>query len=301
MNGMIRILAAVPLATFAAAQPAVWSSRGQAAQAVLCGRTVSFDLPAAAPNDEGFVGVWSGGTWNANTCGALIVQRTDRDRAEVIYIYGPSGPHSRMPWNSLYRTALIAGNELTFRDNEGGSFSFRLNGRTLGASFRDSKGHSLHATLGKEPIGQTSEPRISGPRTDFSQPTTVNAPPMHPAALAPVVSEPSELQRREVSVIADARKENKPVLIKDFLIANPNSPSVQRLMQEYVALSEHSQSHPFGVVKTLKIYETADIQGKVLREDPIGKTYVVVRKDGDFIYVEYDFDKFGYIYRGFLD
>jgi hypothetical protein len=68
-----------------------------------------------------------------------------------------------------------------------------------------------------------------------------------------------------------------------------------------LALSEHSQSHPFGVLKTLKIYETADIQGKVLQEDPVGKTYVIVRKDGDFTYVEYDFDKYGYFYRGFLD
>jgi hypothetical protein len=65
-------------------------------------------------------------------------------------------------------------------------------------------------------------------------------------------------------------------------------------------LSDHVRSHPFGALEKLKIYEKPDIQSNVIRQDGVGEIYVVVRQDGDFDYVEYDLNKYGYIYRGFV-
>jgi hypothetical protein len=229
MRGILRTLAAGLVLAFIGMLPALWSSRAQAAQAVLCGGTVSFELSGVASNAPALVGVWSGGTWNANTCGALIVQRADRDRADVIYIYGPSGPHSRMPWNSLRTSALLMGNELTFRDNQGGNFLFRLDGRTLAGFFTDSRGHSLQAALGKEGMGAPSEPQLSGLRPNLVPLPSATAPPIPAALPEPTVDKPPEVEQREGSLVSQARKENKPALIKEFLVANPHSPEASHL------------------------------------------------------------------------
>lgn len=260
--------------------------RAEAAQAVLCGRMVSFDMPGS-PDDRGFVGVWLGGQWNANICGALIVERAAGGVADVIYVYGPSGPRSRMPWNSLHRTARIAGDELTFRDDQGGTFVFRLAGSVMAARFVDSRGRSLQTMLQRE---ATEAPPAQASRPGAAPLERVEEAPKPPAAVDAAES-----------LIASARKEKKPELIKAYLLKNADASDFTALMRAYVELSEHAKSHPFGVVQSLKIYDSPNIEGKVLREDPVGKTYVVVRKEGDFTYVEYDLDKYGYIYHGFLE
>lgn len=275
---------------FAAVLAAVLSvpgmSRADAAQAVLCGRPVSFDMQGS-PDDRGFVGVWLGGRWNANICGALIVERAGSGVAAVIYVYGPSGPRSRMPWNSLHRAAHIAGDELTFRDDQGGTFVFRLAGSVMAARFIDSRGRSLQTTLQKE---ETEERPLQASRPEAAPLESVEQAPKAPAPVDPAES-----------LISTAREEKKPELIKAYLLKNANAPDSTALMRAYVELSEHAKSHPFGVVQSLKIYDSPNIQGKVLREDPVGETYVIVRKEGDFTYVEYDLDKYGYIYHGFLE
>jgi hypothetical protein len=285
MNAARRVGTALLAAVIGAALCAAGMSRAEAAEALLCGRTVPFDL-SASPDDRGFVGVWLGGRWNANICGALIVERAAGGMADVIYVYGPSGPRSRMPWNSLHRTARLAGDELTFRDDQGGTFMFRLMGSLMTARFVDSQGRSLQTTLQKEEMKATVEPPLQATQPEAAHPETLAAPAAIDAA---------------ESLITSARKEKKPELIKAYLLKNANAADSAALMRAYVELSEHATSHPFGVVQSLKIYESPNIEGKVLREDPVGKTYVIVRKEGDFTYVEYDLDKYGYIYHGFLD
>jgi hypothetical protein len=280
-----RIWTALLPAALGAVLPVLAMPRADAAQAILCGRPVSFDMPEA-PGDHGFVGVWQGGQWNANICGALVVERAAGDLAEIIYVYGPSGPRSRMPWNALHRTAHIAGNELTFRDDQGGTFVFRLVGSEMAARFIDFRGRSLQTLLQREPM---AEPPPQAAR--------LIAPPLEKeeAPKPPPPVDPAE------SLIATAREEKKPELIKSYLLKNADASDATALRQAYVDLSNHAKSHPFGVVQTLKIYDSPNIEGKVLREDPIGKIYVIVRKEGDFTYVEYDLDKYGYIYHGFLE
>jgi hypothetical protein len=60
-----------------------------------------------------------------------------------------------------------------------------------------------------------------------------------------------------------------------------------------VGLSGHTPSHAFGTLNTDKIYETPDVRGRMRRA---GRG-----KDGDFIVVEYDVEKYGHIYKGSLN
>ena len=286
MNAARRIWTALIAIAIGAALSVPGMPRADAAQAVLCGRMVSFDMQPS-PDDRRFVGVWLGGQWNANICGALIVERAVGSVADVIYVYGPSGPQSRMPWNSLHRVAHIAGGELTFRDDQGGTFVFRLIGSVMAARFIDSRSRSLQTMLQKE---ETEEPPAQASPPGAAPLESVEQPPKPPAPVDAAEN-----------LISTAREEKKPELIKAYLLKNADAPDSTALKRAYVELSEHAKSHPFGVVQSLKIYDSPNIEGKVLRADPVGKTYVVVRKEGDFTYVEYDLDKYGYIYHGFLE
>jgi len=144
------------------------------AQAVLCGRTVPIELQTPGTDEMGLVGVWSGGRWNANVCGALVVETVSGNgKAQVTYIYGPTGPQSRMPWNALRRIALVSGGELTFVDDQGGHFAFRMQGGVLSAEFTDTRGRSLHAVFNKQQgmendngarVANEAPPRLHNPQ-----------------------------------------------------------------------------------------------------------------------------------------
>lgn len=101
--------------------------------AFLCGRPVGYSLDPSrgSPN---FLGVWIG-SWNTSSrlCGGLIVEKAQLGgAAEVIYVYGPSAPGSRLRWKKQHRMAfLTSGGELSFQDDQGSTFAFDLVGSDL--------------------------------------------------------------------------------------------------------------------------------------------------------------------------
>src|SRR5689334_16011574 len=78
----------------------LWPAHLRAAQVVLCGKSITYDnngIQAGSQSQRNFIGVWSGGTWNVNICGALIVEGVGTDgTATVKYIYGPTRPNSKI-------------------------------------------------------------------------------------------------------------------------------------------------------------------------------------------------------------
>jgi Trypsin-like peptidase domain len=110
--------------------------------ASLCGRTVDY---AVDPNDSrsGFLGVWSG-NWNnsGRLCGGLIVEKVRSDgTAELIYVYGPTQPGSKLAWKQQRRTGVLNNGKLSFQDDQGSTFVFDLIGSgTLNGSFLSGSG-----------------------------------------------------------------------------------------------------------------------------------------------------------------
>lgn len=121
---------------------------------------------------------------------------------------------------------------------------------------------------------------------------TIPAPAQEPAAKD---DEPVE------ALLSRARKEKNPGLLKQFMLSHAGAAGGEEIRKAYIELSDHARSHAFGAVEKLKIYEKPDIQSAVIRQDRVGDTYVLVRQEGDFDRIEYDLDKYGYIYRGFLE
>ena len=103
------------------------------------------------------------------------------------------------------------------------------------------------------------------------------------------------------ALLSRARKEKNPGLLKQFLLSHAGAAGDDGIRKAYIELSDHVRSHPFGALEKLKIYEKPDIQSAVIRQDPVGNMYVLVRQEGEFDRIEYDLDKYGYIYRGFID
>ena len=118
----------------------------------------------------------------------------------------------------------------------------------------------------------------------------------------PVPTREAVTQHEEIErLLAAARTQNNPGILKDFLLSHADIMGNERIKTAYFDLSDHALSHSFGVLSTLKIYEKPDIQGRIMRDESVGKTYILVRREGDFNYIEYEINKYGYIYHGFLD
>src|SRR5581483_1707967 len=97
--------------------------------AVLCGRRVEYGFERSAIR-SGLLGVWAG-NWNnsARLCGGLIVESLHGDgTAEVIYVYGPSQPESRLAWKQQRRIGVVKEGRLTFEDDQGSLFVFEMIG-----------------------------------------------------------------------------------------------------------------------------------------------------------------------------
>ena len=123
-------------------------------RSVLCGRTVDYivDDTGVAEPYRSFLGVWTGAVWNSGICGSLIVERVENDgTAKIQYIYGPM-PGKQFPWRAQRHTGAIGYGRLTFQDEEGGNFIFRLKDQNiLDAHFTSAQGGTLETVLTREP------------------------------------------------------------------------------------------------------------------------------------------------------
>ena len=120
---------------------------------MICGRPVSYivDGTGATEPYRSFLGVWSGAAWNSRICGGLIVQSIDADgTAHVTYIYGPL-PGAQFAWKSQSPAAFIRYGQLGFTDEEGGTFTFRLDQpNVLRGHFVSIRGVTLDAVLSRD-------------------------------------------------------------------------------------------------------------------------------------------------------
>ena len=111
-----------PIASLSA--PLSHREKEQSAQtSVLCGKPVEYSVEQGA-SKNGFLGIWIG-SWNnaRRLCGALIVQGIDQQGiADVLYVYGGSGA----PWKQQRRVGVLNSGVLSFQDDQGSTFRFRL-------------------------------------------------------------------------------------------------------------------------------------------------------------------------------
>jgi len=85
---------------------------------VLCGRNIEYVSEHSATRSD-LMGVWKG-NWNnpGRLCGGLIVENLRTDgTAEVVYVYGPSQPGSRLAWKQQRRMGVIKNGRLAFEDD----------------------------------------------------------------------------------------------------------------------------------------------------------------------------------------
>jgi hypothetical protein len=119
--------------------------------AFLCGRPVDYSLDQTGSGVD-FLGVWSG-NWNnsAHLCGGLIVEKILSDgAAEIIYVYGPSRPGSRLPWREQHRTGFLSNDgKLSFQDDQGSTFAFDLAGSGLAPAIFESRSGRLSGAFQK--------------------------------------------------------------------------------------------------------------------------------------------------------
>ena len=92
-----------------------------------------------------------GAAWSSQICGGLIVEGADRDgTVRVKYIYGPR-PGGSFPWKLQRQIGTIQAGQLSFKDEDGGRFIFRLNGQNqLRGDFTSPSGGRLEAVLSRE-------------------------------------------------------------------------------------------------------------------------------------------------------
>ena len=109
----------------------------------VCGRNVDYTLDRSEKISP-FLGIWTG-NWNnaGRLCGGLIVEKVrPNGTAEILYVYGPSQPGSKLAWKQQRRTGLLdEAGRLSFQDDQGSTFRFDLMGpSTLSASFLSGSG-----------------------------------------------------------------------------------------------------------------------------------------------------------------
>jgi len=136
------------IAALEAAEPKRVSS-----SAIICGRSVDYVVDATGVSDpyRSFLGLWTGAAWNSRICGGLIVLGADNDgTARIIYVYGPL-PGAQFPWKRQSPNAQIRNGQLTFQDEDGGNFTFRLNEQhVLNGRFTSAAGGALDAVLTRD-------------------------------------------------------------------------------------------------------------------------------------------------------
>jgi hypothetical protein len=120
---------------------------------VFCEQSVSYRLadPQTIPEPyRRFLGAWSDGAWDANTCAALIVDNVDPDgTASIIYTYGPLGSSARVAGGTLHGTGIIRDGKLSFQNSDGTQFAFRPGIVDLIGRLTTPAGQSYEATFKK--------------------------------------------------------------------------------------------------------------------------------------------------------
>lgn len=122
---------------------------------VFCEQNVSYRLadPATvAEPHRRFLGAWSDAAWDANTCGALIVDNIDPDgTASIIYAFGPLGSSARVSGGVLNGSGVIRDGELRFQNSDGTQFAFRPGIVDLIGHMTTPNGQSFEAVFKKTP------------------------------------------------------------------------------------------------------------------------------------------------------
>lgn len=124
----------------------------RAASTTLCGRSVDYAIDLNnADLIRSLLGVWTGAAWNSRVCGALVVEGRENDGTiRIKYVYGPL-PGSRFPWRLMRGTGTFRNGQLSFQDDEGGSFIFQLSGQNaLHGHFTSARGVKLESALTRE-------------------------------------------------------------------------------------------------------------------------------------------------------
>jgi hypothetical protein len=122
---------------------------------VFCEQNVSYrvgDLSTVPEPYRRFLGVWSDGAWNGNTCAALIVDKIDPDgTASIIYVYGPLGSSARVSGGVLHGTGVVRDGELKFQNSDGTQFAFRPGIVDLVGQMTAPNGQTYEAAFKKTP------------------------------------------------------------------------------------------------------------------------------------------------------
>jgi tetratricopeptide (TPR) repeat protein len=101
--------------------------------------------------------------------------------------------------------------------------------------------------------------------------------------------------------LEQARAHNDPQLLKKYGKGAPNKELAESAWTEYKKLAKTVNTKPFGAMNVLKIYSKPDVLSEVVKEESAGMAYVFQKKEVDFYYIEYAFDKYGYIHKGFVE
>jgi hypothetical protein len=104
------------------------SAQAAPSSTVICGREVSYvvDVAGTAEAFKPFLGVWPDQAWNSRICAGFVVSSVDGDgTAHLIYVYGPRSG-APIDWKAQTPAALISNGQLAFTDEDGGTYTFRL-------------------------------------------------------------------------------------------------------------------------------------------------------------------------------
>lgn len=130
--------------------------RRRTGSAVLCGRPVNYVIDATGVTEpqRSFLGVWPGAMWNSRVCGGLIVEAVASDgTARVKYVYKLSDRLGHdLRWREQQQAGTVrSADQLTFQDEDGGRFSFRMTGpNTLSGHFVSPNGAALDTVLTRD-------------------------------------------------------------------------------------------------------------------------------------------------------
>jgi hypothetical protein len=101
--------------------------------------------------------------------------------------------------------------------------------------------------------------------------------------------------------IQRAKDQNNPAQLKQYAKNAPNKEIAEIAWNDYVKLFKPVTTKSFNGANSVKIYNEPDVLSEVVKEEGVGRTYILGKKEYDFYSVEYDFDKKGYIFKGFVE